>query len=249
MSMRLQELHPALVHYPIAFLPLAVGADLVGEATDDDRLREVGRIGMVLAAGSAALAAMAGLAAQEEVNVERGSEAYDMLVTHRTINLSTVLAGGVMAALRWRERRASPAYLAAGVAALGAVAYSAYLGGKMVYKHGLGVEAAGGIRAAEHEVPEITRGNVGRAARYVARDAAHGARNAVRQMRDGDVAPMLARGGREVAREPEVEERARGARREARDTQARDTQARGGTSGPQGPSVPWSPPESRPEPR
>jgi uncharacterized membrane protein len=212
MSMRLQEIHPALVHYPLAFLPLAVGADMLAEAADDDGLREVGRIGMALAAGSAALAGLAGLMAQEEVNVERGSEAYDMLVTHRTINVSAILGATAMAVWRWRQREASPTYLAVGAAALGAVGYSAYLGGKMVYKHGLGVEAAGGIYEEEHPVPEITRRNAGRALRYAASDMAHGAMHAVRQMRRGDIAPMLTRGRHDGARQERA--RRRRARRE-----------------------------------
>lgn len=224
MPMRLQEIHPSLVHYPLALLPLAVGADMLAEATDDDGLREVGRIGMAIAAGSAALAGLAGLIAQEEVDVEPGTEAYDMLATHRTINVGAVIGAAAMAAWRWRERRASPAYLAMGAASLGAVAYSAYLGGKMVYEHGLGVEAAGGLRDEERPVPELTRRDAGRALRYAAGDVARGARHAFGQMRRGDVAPMLTRrrghetgrgarpyreGARrvEVAREPEVARR------------------------------------------
>lgn len=34
MAIRLQEMHPAFVHLPIALLPLAVGADVIGCLTD-----------------------------------------------------------------------------------------------------------------------------------------------------------------------------------------------------------------------
>lgn len=191
MSMRLQEVHPALVHYPLAFLPLAVGADLLGRATGSRPLREMGRLGVTLAAGSAALAAVAGLAAQQEVNVEEGSEAYDLLLTHRTINLTAVIGATAMAAWRWGRKEASPTYLALGLGALGMVGYSAYLGGKMVYEHGLGVAAADGIFEEAHPVPEITRETAADAVRYAARDVADGARNAIRQMRQGEIVPAL----------------------------------------------------------
>ncbi|MHB1223258.1 MAG: DUF2231 domain-containing protein [Gemmatimonadaceae bacterium] len=191
MSMRLQEVHPSLVHYPLAFLPLAVGADLLGRATGSKLLSEIGRLGMTLAAGSAALAAVAGLAAQQEVNAEEGSEAYDILITHRTINLAAVVGATAMAGWRWNRDGASSTYLALGLGALGMVGYSAYLGGKMVYEHGLGVAAAGGIFEEAHPVPEITRETAAEAARYAARDVADGARNAIRQMRQGEIVPAL----------------------------------------------------------
>ena len=207
MAMRLQEIHPSLVHYPLAFLPLSIGADLLGRATGNRALTEMGRYAMALTAGSAALAAVAGLAAQEEVDVEEGSEAYEMLVTHRNMNLTLVGASAGMAMWRWREPEASPGYLALGLAALGAVGYSAYLGGKMVYQHGLGVEAADGLYEEEHPVPEITRETAGEALRYAARDVAAGAKHAAQQLADGQVAPRLGIGKRVGSSEGQAEAR------------------------------------------
>ena len=207
MAMRLQEIHPSLVHYPLAFLPLSIGADLLARSTGNRTFAELGRYAMALAAGSAAVAAVAGLAAQEEVDVEEGSEAYEMLVTHRNMNLTLVGAATGMAMWRWREREASPGYLALGLGALGAVAYSAYLGGKMVYQHGLGVEAADGLYEEEHPVPEITRETAGEALRYAARDVAAGAKHAAQQLADGQVAPRLGIGKRVGSSEGQAEAR------------------------------------------
>ena len=207
MAMRLQEIHPSLVHYPLAFLPLSIGADLLARSTGNRTFAELGRYAMALAAGSAAVAAVAGLAAQEEVDVEEGSEAYEMLVTHRNMNLTLVGASAGMAMWRWREPEASPGYLALGLAALGAVGYSAYLGGKMVYKHGLGVEAADGLYEEEHPVPEITRETAGEALRYAARDVAAGAKHAAQQLADGQVAPRLGIGKRVGSSEGQAEAR------------------------------------------
>ena len=49
MAIQLQEMHPALVHLPIALLPLAVGADVITSMTDNDSLLPSGQkaIGVV----------------------------------------------------------------------------------------------------------------------------------------------------------------------------------------------------------
>jgi uncharacterized membrane protein len=52
MAVRLNEIHPSLVHFPIALMPAAVGADLLANATDSDRLAEAGRVLMPIAAGA-----------------------------------------------------------------------------------------------------------------------------------------------------------------------------------------------------
>jgi uncharacterized membrane protein len=101
---------------------------------------------MPLAAGAASASVLTGLLAQSVV--EADGPARRALVTHRSINLTVGGASVAMAGWRWRQRKASVGYLAAGIAALALVSYSAYLGSKMVYEYGVGVDAAGGTRAA-----------------------------------------------------------------------------------------------------
>ena len=97
MAMRLQEVHPALVHAPITLFPLAVGADLLCRATGNEFLLETGRRVMPLAAAAAAVAAVFGLVAQEAVKTE--GPTHDMLITlgflallRSEISLGTVAA-------------------------------------------------------------------------------------------------------------------------------------------------------------
>lgn len=187
MAMRLQELHPALVHFPITLLPLAIGSDALGAATGNKTLLTMGRYGMALAAGSAAISAVAGLAAQEAVHAE--GEVHDILVTHRNLNLGLVGLTTAMAIRRMRRHRPSLGYLAAGAAGLGVMSYSAYLGGHMVYEHGVGVAAAGGVR--EDAAPELTPTNAGEAARVAAENVAQGAPHAVEDLTTGEVVPYL----------------------------------------------------------
>lgn len=192
MAMRLQELHPSLVHFPLALLPLAIGADLLGRASGNEKLLEAGRIGIGLAAGSAAIAGLAGLVAQQEVDAQ--GRALDELITHRNINLSAVAIAAGMAAWRMTRERPSAAYLALGLASMGAVTYSAYLGGHMVYELGVGVKPADGLKK-EGTVPELTPSNLGHAAREAADDLAAGARLTVKEIGEGKLVPAITHHG------------------------------------------------------
>jgi uncharacterized membrane protein len=156
MSMRLQEIHPALVHYPLALLPTALAADALGAATGSQGLLDLARRLMPVAAASALLAGVFGLVAQESVRTDETTS--EMLRTHRTLNLGLVGLTAAMAAKRQRESRPSLGYLALGAGGMALMAYSAYLGGSMVYHHGVGVGSAGGL--LESEAPEITTRNL-----------------------------------------------------------------------------------------
>jgi uncharacterized membrane protein len=185
--MGLQEVHPSIVHWPLALAPLSVGADLAGVLADDPSLVAMGRATIGLAAASAGVAAVTGLIAQEEVRAE--GIAHEYLVTHRNLNL----VGGIVLtgmALWRRDHDPGPGYLALGAGVLGTMFYTAYLGGKMVYDHGVGVKAADGVRA---DVPELRPGELGRTARTAASDVGRGARNAAGEIRHGELAPALRR--------------------------------------------------------
>lgn len=187
MPIGLQEMHPAMVHFPIAFLPLSLGADALGRLTGDYALMEMGRRTMPLAAASAMSAAVFGLIAQQAVHAE--GQAHDLLVTHRTLNAGLVGVTAALAARRLRSSKPGLGYLAVGLAALGAMGYSAYLGGRMSYEHGVGVKPAGGLNEARG--PEVEPENVGESARIAAGNLAQGARGAARESVQGELAPVF----------------------------------------------------------
>lgn len=187
MAAKLQELHPSLVHFPIALLPVAIGADLLARVTGSRRLSTVGRALMPVAAASAAVAAAAGLVAAVEVRAAGEAEA--LLVTHRNMNLSLTAITGLMAFYRMGEEEAGAGYLALGLAGLGALSYSAYLGGKMVYEHGVGVKPADGLR--DGDPPELKPGQLGEAARRVGADLAASVRPVVDDLKAGKIAPAI----------------------------------------------------------
>jgi uncharacterized membrane protein len=185
MAMRLHEIHPSLVHYPLAFQPLAVATDALGYLTGNRRLLQAGRWATLLAAGSAALAGGAGIIAQQEVEAE--GDAHDLLVTHRTINIGLTLTAGLLAAWRWRRRAPTPASLAIGALGLAAMGYSAYLGGKMVYEHGVGVRRAGGLKPGHGK--EVWLDNLSEAGAEAAEELSAGVKQTARDMAHGEIAP------------------------------------------------------------
>lgn len=77
-----------------------------------------------------------------------------------------------------------------------AMAYTAYLGGKMVYSHRVGVEPEG-VRI--HASPEIVAGGVNRAASTAMHHATSQMRQSAGEIRDGKLAPALRKRGAQVA--------------------------------------------------
>jgi uncharacterized membrane protein len=193
MTLRLQEVHPSIVHFPIALFPVSIGADVVGRATGNRGLLETARHTIELAAVGSALAGITGLVAQEEVNVE--GETMDLLITHRNLNIASTLLMGALALWRSRRYRPSLGYLGLGLAGVGALTYSAYLGGSLVYKHGVGVKSAGGQH--RENPPEL--GEAGQNAAF-ARDAAvdlvHGVKHLGKETAEGKIVPALTDGAR-----------------------------------------------------
>ena len=190
MPMRLSEVHPSVVHFPIALLPVAIGADAIGLLTRNRELLASGKLGIVAATVGAAVAGVFGFIAQEEVNLEGTATA--VLQTHRTMN---VLALGAMTAMSiWRVGRKRPTlgYLIGGAALLGAVGYSAYLGGKLVYDHGAGVAKAHGLYG---ESPELVPGNAAHAAKTAVMHLGRGIAGAAKDLAHGEIAPAIRRNG------------------------------------------------------
>lgn len=184
MAFRLSELHPALVHYPITLLPLAIGADTAGVLTNDRALLRAGKWCIAAAAVSAGITGLAGLIAQEEVNAE--PEAMKIMQTHRTLNIGALAVMTGLAIVRSRTRRPGIGYLLTGLATIATVGVSAYLGGKMVYDHGVGVKKAGGIYGENPALRDVRR-----AASAAAKDLRAGIAHTAKEMAKGDILPAV----------------------------------------------------------
>ena len=187
MAIHLQEMHPALVHLPIALLPLAVGADMAGSVTGSDSVLSFGQKAICIAAAGAVASAVTGLIAGEEVNVKGASQ--DMLITHRNLNfIATVVATG-MAIWRVNHRKPTAAYLGIGAAGVGILAYTVYLGSKLVYDVGLGVQPAHGVYRSD--APTLRSGQVGAFVKSAGADLVHGVQHMVEEVGKGLLIPTI----------------------------------------------------------
>jgi len=200
MAIRLQEMHPALVQLPIALLPLAVGADVVGSVTGNEPVLSFGQKAICIAAAGAVAYAVTGLVAGEEVNVEGALQ--DMLITHRNLNFIATVVASSMALWRVTHRKPSAAYLGVGAAGVGVLAYTAYLGGKLVYGVGVGVEPAHGVYRSD--APALKSGQVGSFVKTAGTDLVHGVQHMIQEVAKGRLIPTIMAS---LRKQPQVPER------------------------------------------
>jgi uncharacterized membrane protein len=148
-------IHPAVVHFAIALFSTAVLLEILGAVTKKEKYHSAAGINLILAGISIILAAGSGLLAEQ--NVVHTDAAHEIMETHKILGL--IVAGMVMLLVAWRARLKGKfsswsawTYVLAGVVAVGLMFTGAYLGGEMVYLHGVAVKAApvSGEEAAHH---------------------------------------------------------------------------------------------------
>jgi uncharacterized membrane protein len=142
MAMRLHELHAATIHAPLVVIPTAAAVDLAAAITGNRSYARLGRTLWWVGAGSGLFAGLAGMAASQQVRAD-DQRTRDMIWLHGIGNFALVL--GALGISLWRSARAPTVTQASiGLGASAASLYTAYLGGEMVYGHGVGVKAMPG---------------------------------------------------------------------------------------------------------
>jgi uncharacterized membrane protein len=139
--MSIWELHPTVIHFPIAFLIGGVVLDLLGfrresavrAATD-----------LILAGVATALVAIAtGLIAFYTVPKDHTQHAHAWIMYHLYANLTAATFFLVVAIARWRRPAVvGPVIRALGVVAVLVLCVGAYIGGDVVYHGGMGIDEA-----------------------------------------------------------------------------------------------------------
>lgn len=199
-QMLLHELHPSVVHAPLALLPTATVADLIAVASGDPAWERVGRRLWIAGAASAVFAGVAGLAASQEVRM-KDPHARDMVFLHGAGN--AVITLSALGVAFWRQsNRPSVGQCALALGAIAGALYTATLGGKMVYELGVGINSMPDDEAqGTSKGPALLSADAPKA---LVRDAAAGVRWVFGRLR-GLVtgAQPLARGA-EGVREPEA---------------------------------------------
>jgi uncharacterized membrane protein len=145
-----------LIHAPLVLLPAAATVDLMAVGSSSRlRRRAYSAIGSRLwwaVAASGLAAGLSGMAASQEV--ETDDDARDMMLVHGLGNLTIVTAALGLAVWRGRHR-ATRASASLGAGAMLAATYTAWLGGEMVYAHGIGVKEPHKIDADPRRSPPL----------------------------------------------------------------------------------------------
>lgn len=140
-SMNIWELHPAFVHFPLAFLFSSTVLEFVACRPGKQGLTRVA-VGL-LAAGviAAPIVALAGLVAYFTVPVP-SDEAHLRIVVHGILAVLATAAYALVLALRWKRRAERAGGGALALSAFGALLLGATgaVGGYLVYQDGVGME-------------------------------------------------------------------------------------------------------------
>jgi uncharacterized membrane protein len=151
--------HPAVVHFPLALYPASLLFDILAYATKGGSLYTHGAFVLMLAATVMAVVAMAtGFAQLPDIPPE--SPAWKLAILHMTVQTSAGCIFLVSLLLRLRHvDDAHPPTAAFVCAIIGVVTlfYGGWLGGHMVFSHGVSVEPQADIPAEHHAETEATQ--------------------------------------------------------------------------------------------
>lgn len=152
--MHIWEIHPALVHFPIAFLTFAVIADLYALWAKRPEFFRYGTGLLVTGAATLIPAAVFGFISFFTVPAHT-EDAHLLMQWHMVLNVCAAVLWLGLAAWRWRSNRIAPpsgVLVAIGACVLAMTLLSANLGGLIVYRGGAGIEP-------EILAPEIRAGH------------------------------------------------------------------------------------------
>ncbi|MGZ8927394.1 MAG: DUF2231 domain-containing protein [Methylobacter sp.] len=150
----MDNIHPMLVHFPLAFLSTFFVLDLVATLAKKQHWRNVASWLLYLGAVSAAFTVMAGFIAAN--TVPHGDEVHEIMERHEHFGVSVLSLAALLSVWRWKtggviQGGANSFFLIlAGLLCI-VMLLGADLGGLMVYKYGVGVDAAQMQDAGAHE--------------------------------------------------------------------------------------------------
>jgi uncharacterized membrane protein len=136
----LANIHPLLVHFPIALLSLFVVFDILGTAMHKPTWRQFASGLLYLGTIFAGFTVWAGFMAAD--TVPHGHNVHDIMERHKQLGISILALSAALSA--WKLRRTVEGwgvYNAFTLVLLGVIIFGADLGGLMVYKYGVAVQA------------------------------------------------------------------------------------------------------------
>ncbi|MFG1838781.1 DUF2231 domain-containing protein [Micromonospora sp. NPDC049175] len=155
--------HPMLVMFPVALLATAVLFDVVDTVGGPDLLGEVAYWNITVGLIGGLLAAAAG--AFDLLAIPTGTRAKRVGLLHAAANVAVILLFAAVWAVRLNadSRAAGGALVAIEVVAVGILGISAWLGGELVDRLGVGVDADAGLDAPSSLRPSTATQRIGEA--------------------------------------------------------------------------------------
>src|SRR5262245_20848989 len=140
--MELWEIHPSLVHFPIALLIAGLCVDLYAWSRGSLSAGHVATGLYVAGVLMGLVTGLAGLLAFYTVPSTHTEQAHNEVIWHLGLALASVLLFAGVAWMHWRGWRELPSAgsVALSVVAVGLLAAAGYLGGHIVYHGAMGVE-------------------------------------------------------------------------------------------------------------
>ncbi|MBQ1072652.1 DUF2231 domain-containing protein [Micromonospora sp. C31] len=153
--------HPMLVMFPVGLLATAVLFDLVDTVGGPDFLGEVAYWNITVGLVGGLLAAAAGTF--DLLAIPSGTRAKRVALTHAAANVAVILLFAAIWAVRLNadSRAAGGALIAIEVVALAILGVSAWLGGELVDRLGVGVDREAGLDAPSSLRPPAATRRIG----------------------------------------------------------------------------------------
>jgi uncharacterized membrane protein len=141
-TIEIWEIHPSLVHFPIALFLSAVVLDLYAWARGQLPSAQVATGLLIAGVLMGLLTGLAGFLAFYTVPSTHTEQAHDLVVWHLGLALAAVVLFAVAAFVRWRAWQIPPAAWTRVVelVAAGLLVAAGYLGGHIVYHGGMGID-------------------------------------------------------------------------------------------------------------
>ncbi len=139
------NIHPMLIHFPIALIIITFIVDILGISLKQKSLIQAGTVTTAGAFLGAIIAVISGLMVEDSVWMP--AAAHEILETHELFGFIALSIIAIMAIIRLAMRDKLEGGMRWLMVTLGAISCAvvingAYLGGEMVYTHGAGVDAA-----------------------------------------------------------------------------------------------------------
>ncbi len=139
------EIHAVVVHFAIGLVLISVLFDILGVVLKKDSFKDAGLWTMVFGSVAVIIAVITGITEAKELSNEGAipPEAIGYLKTHRNIGLLLMFLIPLLAGFRvftYLKKQEFLQYIYVGIAIIFAlvIMYQGNLGGKLVYKFGLG---------------------------------------------------------------------------------------------------------------